>query len=244
MVTLNPNQGPISGGNNVVLTGTNFTGATSVKFGSKSASFVVDSATQITAVAPLGYSAVQVTVTTPSGTSIPVYYYYIEPPIKQSLSVTTGPLSGIATTLTGSHLTTASSMSFGANTAVPTVVNDTTLNVLVPAVTTPQTVAVSVTTRGGTTNGLTFTYVGAPTVTSMSPTIGPDYGGTASTITGTHLSDVTDVSYGPDSTSYTIIDDSTIIAYSPGGTGTVTVTVTSAGGSDSSQSFTYSTTPG
>lgn len=73
MVTLNPNQGPTSGGNNVVLTGTNFTGATSVKFGSKSASFVVDSATQITAVAPSGYSAVQVTVTTPSGTSIPVY---------------------------------------------------------------------------------------------------------------------------------------------------------------------------
>jgi hypothetical protein len=155
-----------------------------------------------------------------------------------------GPLDGIPVTLTGSSLTTATSMAFGSNTAVPTVVNDTTLNVTVPPVTTPQTVPVSVTTKGGTTNGITFTYVAAPTVTSMDPTTGPDYGGTASTITGTHLSDVVDVSYGPDSTSYNVIDDSTIVAYSPGGTGTVSVTLTSAGGSDSSQTFTYTVTPG
>lgn len=58
MVTLNPNQGPTSGGNQVVLTGTNFTGATLVKFGTKSASFTVDSATQITAVAPSNNAAV------------------------------------------------------------------------------------------------------------------------------------------------------------------------------------------
>jgi hypothetical protein len=244
VVTLNPNQGPTSGGNQVVITGTNFTGATSVKFGTKSATFTVDSATQITAVAPSNNAAVQVVVTTPGGTTLPVWYYYITPPTKSSLSATMGPLAGIPVTLTGSSLQTATSMSFGSNTAVPTVVNDTTLNVQVPPVTTPQTVPVSVTTRGGTTNGLTFTYVAAPTVTSMDPTTGPDYGGTASTITGTNLSDVVDISYGPDSTAYNIIDDTTIVAYSPGGTGTVTVTLTSAGGSDSSQSFTYTITPG
>ncbi|MEU1851105.1 IPT/TIG domain-containing protein [Streptomyces sp. NPDC019990] len=244
MVTLNPNQGPTSGGNQVVITGTNFTGATSVKFGTKSATFTVDSATQITAVAPSNNAAVQVTVTTPGGTTLPVWYYYITPPSKSSLSATMGPLAGIPVTLTGSSLQTATSMSFGSNTAVPTVVNDTTLNVQVPSVTTPQTVPVSVTTKGGTTNGLTFTYVAAPTVTSMDPTTGPDYGGTASTITGTNLSDVVDISYGPDSTAYNILDDTTIVAYSPGGTGTVTVTLTSAGGSDSSQSFTYTVTPG
>jgi hypothetical protein len=244
MVTLNPNQGPTSGGNQVVITGTNFTGATSVKFGTKSAGFTVDSATQITAVAPSNNAAAQVTVTTPGGTSAPVWYYYITFPSKSGLSETMGPLGGIPITLTGSSLTTATSMSFGSNTAVPTVVNDTTLNVTVPPVTTPQTVGVSVTTKGGTTNGLTFTYVGAPTVTGMGPTTGPDYGGTASNITGTNLSDVMDVSYGPDSTAYNIIDDTTIVAYSPGGTGTVPVTVTSAGGSDSSQTFTYTVSPG
>lgn len=244
MVTLNPNQGPTSGGNQVVITGTNFTGTTSVNFGTKSASFTVDSTTQITAVAPSNNAAVQVTVTTPGGTTAPVWYYYISFPSKSSLSETMGPLAGIPITLTGSSLTTATSMSFGSNSVVPTVVNDTTLDVTVPPVTTPQTLGVSVTTIGGTTNGLTFTYVGAPTVTSLTPTTGPDYGGTASTIIGTNLSDVVDVSYGLDSAAYNVIDDTTIIAYSPGGTGTVTVTVTSAGGSDSSQTFTYTVSPG
>ncbi|WP_326794921.1 IPT/TIG domain-containing protein [Streptomyces sp. NBC_01808] len=243
MVTLNPNQGPTSGGNQVVITGTNLAGATSVKFGSKSATFTVDSDTRITAVAPSNNAAVQVVVTTPGGTA-PGWYYYITAPAKSSLSATTGPLDGIPVTLNGSSLQTATSMSFGSNTAIPTVVNDTRLNVQVPAVTTPQTVPVSVTTKGGTTNGLTFTYLGAPTVTSMNPVTGPDYGGTASTIIGTNFSEVVDVSYGPDPTAYNIIDDSTIVAYSPGGTGIVTVTLTSAGGSDSSQSFTYTVTPG
>lgn len=138
MVTLNPNQGPTSGGNQVVITGTNFTGATSVQFGTKSAGFVVDSATQITAVAPSNNAAAQVIVTTPGGTTSPVWYYYITFPSKSSLSATVGPLGGIPVTLTGASLTTATSMSFGSNTAVPTVVNDTTLNVTVPPVTTPR----------------------------------------------------------------------------------------------------------
>ena len=78
----------------------------------------------------------------------------------------------------------------------------------------------------------------------MDPTSGPDYGGTSSTITGTNLSDVTDVLYGTDSAAFQLIDDTTLISYSPGGTGTVGVTVLSAGGSDTTQSFTYTVTPG
>ncbi|WSA47572.1 IPT/TIG domain-containing protein [Streptomyces sp. NBC_01803] len=244
MVTLNPNQGPASGGNSVIITGTGFTGATSVKFGSKSASFTVDSSTQITAIAPSNANAVQVTVTTPGGTSAPVWYYYILPPLKWSLSSASGPLTGATTSIIGSNLTTASSVSFGSNAAVPTVVNDSRLDVNVPTAATAGTVAVSITTAGGTTNGLTFTYVAPPTVVGMTPTSGPDYGGTASTITGTNLSDVLDVSYGPDPAVFLVVDDSTLIAYSPGGTGTVTVTVTSVGGVDASQTFTYAVTPG
>jgi hypothetical protein len=48
---LDPNSGPP--GTSVIITGTNLTGATSVMFGSVPAtSFTVDSATQITAIAP------------------------------------------------------------------------------------------------------------------------------------------------------------------------------------------------
>lgn len=66
-----PNSGTTIGGTGVSITGTNFTGATSVKFGSTPAvSPHVDSDTQISAVSPTGsVGTVDVTVTTPGGTS-------------------------------------------------------------------------------------------------------------------------------------------------------------------------------
>ena len=50
---LAPTSGPAAGGTSVIITGTNFTGATAVTFGGTLAtSFTVNSATQITAVSP------------------------------------------------------------------------------------------------------------------------------------------------------------------------------------------------
>ena len=70
VTNVNPNTGPTSGGTSVIITGTNFSGATAVRFGSNSAgSFTVNSATQITATSPAGIGTVDVTVTTPGGTS-------------------------------------------------------------------------------------------------------------------------------------------------------------------------------
>ncbi len=68
-----PARGPGAGGTTVTITGTNFTGATAVKFGSREAtSFTVNSETSITATspAPIGEMlVVEVTVTTPEGMS-------------------------------------------------------------------------------------------------------------------------------------------------------------------------------
>jgi spore coat protein U-like protein len=66
-----PHRGPVAGGTPVNIKGTNFTGATAVKFGSTSAiSFTVNSAGSITAVSPAGTNGkVAVTVTTPNGAS-------------------------------------------------------------------------------------------------------------------------------------------------------------------------------
>ncbi|WP_172639224.1 IPT/TIG domain-containing protein [Streptomyces tailanensis] len=62
---LSPGQGPAAGGTTVTLTGSNFTGATTVLFGGVAASFTVDSGTQITAVTPAhAAGATAVTVTT------------------------------------------------------------------------------------------------------------------------------------------------------------------------------------
>jgi hypothetical protein len=54
----------------VTITGTGFTGATAVKFGSTNAtSFTVNSETSIIAVSPKGKGTVDVMVTTPAGTT-------------------------------------------------------------------------------------------------------------------------------------------------------------------------------
>ena len=65
-----PTSGPIAGGTSVTIAGTNFIGATSVKFGAVSATFTVNGATSITATSPAGSAGtVDVTVTTSAGTS-------------------------------------------------------------------------------------------------------------------------------------------------------------------------------
>jgi large repetitive protein len=65
-----PTSGAALGSTSVAITGTNFTGATAVKFGSANAlSFTVNNATSIAATSPAGSGVVDVTVTTPSGTS-------------------------------------------------------------------------------------------------------------------------------------------------------------------------------
>ncbi|HEY4012332.1 MAG TPA: chitobiase/beta-hexosaminidase C-terminal domain-containing protein [Polyangiaceae bacterium] len=71
ITSLTPNAIPSPGtGTPVTITGTGFTGATAVTFGAGSPAFVVVSDTSITTTAPgAGLGPVQVTVTTPFGTS-------------------------------------------------------------------------------------------------------------------------------------------------------------------------------
>lgn len=86
ITNVNPNSGPTTGGNVVTITGLNFLGATTVKFGATSAlSFIVLSDTMIIAVVPAGVpGTVDVTVTTPIGTSAftpaDAYTYLFAPP--------------------------------------------------------------------------------------------------------------------------------------------------------------------
>ena len=67
---IDPNFGPTTGGTAVTITGTNFTDATAVNFGSTPASsFTVVSPTTIIAIAPPGTGTVDITVTVSSMTS-------------------------------------------------------------------------------------------------------------------------------------------------------------------------------
>ena len=112
---VSPKLGPAVGGNAVGISGAGFIGVTGVHFGAASAeSFVVNSATSITAVAPPETAGrVEVTVTTVYGTSpaqwfararpcvIDDYYKFIEPTITE-LSPDSGPeAGGTSVTVTG-----------------------------------------------------------------------------------------------------------------------------------------------
>ncbi len=68
--SISPTSGSHTGGTKVTITGSDLTGATSVKFGTTSAKFTVVSSTTVTATSPAhAIGAVAVRVTTPNGTS-------------------------------------------------------------------------------------------------------------------------------------------------------------------------------
>ena len=70
VTSISPGSGPTAGGTGVTITGTSFTGVTAVKFGGTAASsFTFNSGTSISATSPAGTGTVDVTVTTPGGTS-------------------------------------------------------------------------------------------------------------------------------------------------------------------------------
>ncbi|MBF6208055.1 DUF3494 domain-containing protein [Streptomyces gardneri] len=241
---INPASGSATGGTTVVLTGTNFTGATAVSFGGTPAtSFTVNSPTQITAVAPAhAAGTVLVTVTTAVGTSNGVAFTYIAVPTLASVTPNSGPPSGgTVVVLTGTGLTGATAVSFGGTPATLFTVNsDTQITVLTPAHA-AGTVQVTVTTPGGTSNGVAFTYIAVPTLISVTPSSGPPSGGTVVVLTGTGLTGATAVSFGgTPATLFTVNSDTQITVLTPAhAAGTVQVTVTTPGGTSNGVSYTY-----
>jgi hypothetical protein len=245
---ISPNQGSTGGGTPVTITGTNLSGTTAVRFGTKLATNVTNvSPTQVTALSPSGAGSVGVTVTTPGGTSNPIPFFYVGAPFKSSLGPTSGTLAGGNTvTINGAGLATATGVSFGANTATPTVISDTQLTVTVPAGAAAGPVGVSVTTAGGTNNGLSYTYVDAPTVTTVAPTSGPASGGTGVTITGTNLDSTESVTFDGAPAPFSVVNSTTVSAVTPPGTaGPVDVVVSNPAGSDTAVgAYTYVAGPG
>ena len=194
VTSLSPTSGPAAGGTLVTITGTGFTGAPVVDFGTTAATGVtVVNSSKITAVSPAGTGVVDVTVTTSGGTSATStadqFTYIAAAPTVTSLSPTSGPAAGgTLVTITGTGFTGAPVVDFGTTAATGvTVVNSSKITAVSPAGT--GVVDVTVTTPGGTSATSTadqFTYIAAaPTVTSLSPTSGPAAGGTSVTITGT-----------------------------------------------------------
>ncbi|WP_037837630.1 Ig-like domain repeat protein [Streptomyces sp. NRRL S-337] len=230
-----PDQGPYSGGTLVTIIGRRFTGATAVYFGTRrAASFAVLDDRTIVAVTPPGAGAVPVTVTAPGGSTRIGYFFYLYWPSISRLIPTTGPVGGgNVVELVGVNLRTALLVRFGDAVAFPTAVSDSQLLVTAPPVAGPGTVPVSVTTLGGVSNRLLYTYVAAPSVTGVSPSTGPIEGGTTLVVSGTGLSRVTEVTVdGVPAVSFRAFSDSLLLVVTPPGTpGPADLVITTPGGS-------------
>jgi len=246
-----PTTGTVSGGTSVAITGSGFTGATAVRFGvTSAASYTVNSATSITAISPAGTGTVDITVTTPGGTSTTsaadLYTYTYPVPTVTGRTPTSGPIAGgTSVAITGTGFTGATAVRFGGTSATSYTVNSaTSITATSPAGT--GTVDITVITPGGTSATSAadrYTYAAIPTVTGRSPTSGPTAGGTSVAITGTGFTGATSVRFGGTSaTSYTVNSATSITATSPAGTGTVDITVITPGGTSATSAadrYTY-----
>jgi hypothetical protein len=247
VTALSSSNGPLAGGGTLTITGSGFTGATAVKFGTAAQNLSVVSDTKITVTIPAASSAstVDVTVTTPAGTSLPTladkytYQAPASPPTVSSLSPSGGPTTGGGRlTITGTNFNGATGVKFGTVPATQfSVLSSTQITVTIPAVSSPTTVDVTVTTPVGTSAanaGDKYTYqaVQAPTITSLSPTSGSTAGGTLVQINGSNLSGVTAVSFGgTPAMQFTPISPTLVTAIAPAHlAGVVDVRVTTAGG--------------
>jgi hypothetical protein len=258
VIAVAPSAGPAVGGTSVTITGTGFTGATGVKFGTLSAkSFTVGSSGSITAVSPTAAAAtVDVTVVNAGGASVTSasdQFTFVAAPTVTGISPNTGsPAGGMTVTITGTHLSGATRVSFGGTSAGFEVNGDTSITATSPGTAETGRVDVTVTTTGGTSVRTTadrFTYAAVrPVVTGIDPNSGSVDGGTVVTISGTNLTNVDTVAFGGVSASFSVDSDTSITAYAPAAAseGTVDVTASSFGlrsATSAADAFTYAANP-
>lgn len=191
VTSVGPQFGPSAGGTTVTIAGTALADATSVKFGATpAASFTITESGAIEAVAPAGSGTVDVTVTTPSGTSPATAsdrFTYQHAPSVTKLAPKSGPVAGgTQVTIAGTELVGASGVSFGGVPATQfTVISPSAIVATAPPTVTAGVAEVRVTNSAGASAATSkdrFTYT--PSIESLSPNAGPPAGGTVVTVTG------------------------------------------------------------
>jgi hypothetical protein len=233
-----PTSGPASGGNQVVITGTGFTGATKVEFGDlgDATDYTVVSATRIVATAPAvsgvltgGAKVIKVTNAGAEVNATGAQYTYVAPTVTSiSPNVAKKDVSSTIT-VRGTGFTSATKDDVFFNFATPVkavkvwIVSDTELVATTPTTGTDNG-AVSISVKRGslesaTTVAATNTFVftpGAPTVTSLNKTDNGASGaavGTDVEITGTNMFGTTAVNFGT-----TVVTGSNITSVASDGT--------------------------
>jgi hypothetical protein len=252
ITTVNPASGEQGETLPVTITGTDLTGATAVSFGSGIVvnSYTVDSGTQITASITISGAAAtgvrDVSVTTLGGTGTLTGGFTVEaaPPTISAVNPASGGKGQtLSVVITGTGLTGATAVGFGADIAVNSYTVDSavqiTASITVSGTATLGARDVSVTAPGGTaplTGGFTVTEYALPIITGIIPASGIQGATLSVVITGSGLTGATAVGFGAGITvsGYTVDSDtqitSSIAIDGAAATGARDVQVTTAGG--------------
>jgi hypothetical protein len=251
-----PNNAPV--GCEVTIPGMNFTDISAVTIDGIAATFQVNSATQISAVVPVGASGTDnvtgVTKTTPTTHTETSTGFDVGAgtcPVTVTSFTPTSGIVGTSVVITGTGFTGATAVRFNQTSAPGFVVNSATqITATVPsgATTGPIRVTVGGQTARSTAN-FTVTPVPAPTITSFTPTFGPV--GRKVTITGTNFSGTvggasfttTSVKFNNVVATFVVNSPTQITATVPTGATTGKISVTTPGGTvTSTADFTVSKT--
>ncbi|WP_323986536.1 IPT/TIG domain-containing protein [Microbacterium plantarum] len=145
--TIAPDRGPETGGTVVTITGTNFTGTTSVTFdGVAGSALTVVSDTELRVTTPAHAAGdAAVVVTTPAGSSDAGAFTFYPVADIGGVAPGTGPISGgTVVTITGQCFTGATAVLFGEVPAQFEVINDGVIRAISPSAATTGTVPVTV----------------------------------------------------------------------------------------------------
>ena len=222
-------------GTNVLISGSNFTGATGVSFGGVfSTNFTVLNNTNIKASVPTGAASGNVRVNVPGASALSTSNFVVKPTIT-GFSPAFGP-PGTSVTLSGANFNVGTpTVRFnGVATATPTGIGFGQLIVQVPSAT--STGPISITTSDGSYTNSSLFFLPAA-ITSFSPTnTGP---GTRVLITGQNFTGAMDVTFGGILASdFTVSNNTLLSATVPANvlTGPISV-ITPAGAASSIASF-------
>jgi RHS repeat-associated protein len=185
--SLNPTSGAV--GATVVISGSNFgssQGSSTVKFNGTAATATAWGATSITATVPSGATTGNVVVTVSNKASNGVGFSVVPAPGISSLSINSGAV-GAALTITGSNFgsTQGSTAKVAFNGATASVTSWATGSIAVTVPSGATTGNVVVYASGVNSNGINFTVVSAPSITSLSIPTGAV--GAAVTIAGSNF---------------------------------------------------------
>ena len=245
ITSLNPTSGPVA--TSVTITGTNFgatQGPSSVSFSGTAATPTAWNATSITVPVPAGAATGNVVVTVSGLPSNGVPFTVTTAPSIISLNPTSGPVT-TSVTITGANFGAtqgSSSVAFNGTAATPSGWSATSITVPVPAAATTGNVVVTV--GGIASNGVAFTVLVAPGVTSLNPTSGPV--ATSVTITGTNFGATqgsSSVSFSGTAATPTAWSATSITVPVPTGAATGNVVVTVSGLPSNGVPFTVTTAP-